>query len=222
MALINCPRCKQSISDKAKKCPHCGKRIKRNKYIVAIIIVILFAIVVVGIYYGVNQYQLKQEKTRQENIESLLQRVDELYARFDFEAIEDCYDKLDKLYYSTTMQREILEYDRKVYKDAYAYYIAINDVNDKLHNGGYTSLQALVEEMKIPTMNFDNLEVNCDSVIGKYINNVKNNVMYSTFNSEYVNGTQYSLDCGLTSSGFRYVIRVYTEHIVKEKFPYVQ
>ncbi len=29
MALINCPECNKEISDKTRKCPHCGYPIKK-------------------------------------------------------------------------------------------------------------------------------------------------------------------------------------------------
>ncbi len=119
-------------------------------------------------------------------------------------------------------QREILEYDRQVYPDAYAYYESIKDVDEKLHNGEYNSLRALINKMISPTKNFEALEINRDSEIGKYINNVRNNNMYTMFNSEFVNSTEYDLDYYLTSWGYVTILETYTEEIVKEKFPYIK
>ena len=31
MALIKCPECQNSISDKAEKCPHCGLKLDRDQ-----------------------------------------------------------------------------------------------------------------------------------------------------------------------------------------------
>lgn len=141
---------------------------------------------------------------------------------FDFDGIENCYKMLDELDYDTSKQREILEYDRTVYQDAYAYFVAINDVDEKLHNRGYSSLKALINKMKTPTKKFEKLDINLDSEIGQYISNVRSNIMYITFNAEYVDSTKYDLDYGLTSWGFAYVIETYTEEIVKIDFPYIR
>ena len=222
MALISCPNCGTDISEEAKKCPHCGKKLKRNKFIIPVIMVLILIIACVGIFFGWKQYQKVQEEKRQEKIENLLTQVDEAYAKFDFDGIEECYDTLDGLQYDTSKQREILEYDRLVYADAYAYYQAINDVDERLHNGDYSSLRALMNKMITPTKNFEALEINNDSKIGKYISNVRNNIMYTMFNSEFVNSTEYDLDYYLTSWGYVTILETYTEEIVKEEFPYVE
>lgn len=222
MALINCPNCGQDISEEAKKCPYCNKQVKRSKVILPVIIVILLLMTCVGLFYGWKQYQKIQEEKRQTQIENLLIQVDELYAVFDFEGIENNYDALEELHYDVSKRREILEYDKQVYPDAYAYYEAINNINEKLHNGDYNSLRALVNTMKNPTENFEALEINSDSEIGKYINNIKGNIMYNMFNSEFVNSTEYDLDYYLTSWGYVTILETYTEKIVKEKFPYIE
>jgi hypothetical protein len=222
MALINCPSCGKDISEEAKRCPHCNRRIKKNKFILPVIIVILLLIVCVGVFYGTKQYQKIQAEKRQVQIESLLVQIDEFYAVLDFDSIQKNYDALEELHYDVSKQREILDYDRKVYPDAYAYYEAINDINDKLHNGDYNSLRELVNKMKNPTENFEALEINNDSEIGKYINNIRGNIMYSMFNSEYVNSTKYDLDYYLTSQGYAIILETYTEELVKEKFPYIE
>lgn len=53
-----------------------------------------------------------------------------------------------------------------------ACYAAIKDVDEKLHNGESSSLRALINKMITPTEIFEKLEINNDSEIGKYINNV--------------------------------------------------
>ena len=221
MALINCSGCGKGISEEANKCPYCGKKVKKNKFILPAIIVILLFVTCIGTYYGWRQYQKIQEEKRQVQIENLLTQVDELYAVFDFDGIENSYDALEELHHDTSKQREILEYDRKVYSAAYAYYEAINEVNEKLYNGDYSSLRELVNKMKAPTENFEALEINTKSEIGKYINNIRSNTMYNMFNSEFVNSTKYDLDYYLTSWGYATILQTYTKEIVKEKFPYI-
>ena len=46
MAMIECPECGQMVSDKAKSCPNCGMKLKKN-YIVPIAIVIIVVLVMV-------------------------------------------------------------------------------------------------------------------------------------------------------------------------------
>lgn len=207
---------------RSKEVPTLWKKLKKNKFIIPVIIVVVLIIACVGAFFGWNQYQKVQEVRRQEKIENLLTQVGEAYAIFDFDSIEECYDALDDIYYNTSKQREVLEYDRKVYTEAYAYYQAIKDVDKRLHNGDYGSLRALINKMTTPTKNFETLEINNDSKIGKYISNVRNNIMYTTFNSEFVNSTEYDLDYYLTSRGYEYILKTYTEEILKEKFPYMQ
>lgn len=229
MALIKCKNCDEEISDKAVKCPHCGKRVQKNKLVSLTVLVCIIIILVAGGCFGWNQYQkiqaekrIEAEKQRQEQIDSILAQVNELYASFDFEGVEKCYNSLDELQYDTSKQRKILEYDKSVYEDAYAYYTAVNNVNSRLYKKEYDSLELLVNTLRTPTKNFEKLEINTDSKIGMYISNVRNNVMYNTFNSEFINNTEYDLDYGLTTAGYAYVIETYMEQITKEKFPYMQ
>lgn len=229
MALIKCKNCGGDTSDKAVKCPHCGKRVKNNKLVLLILLVGVIIIFGGGGYFGWNQYQklqeekrIEAEKQKQEQIDNLLAQVDGLYASFDFEGIEDCYDSLDELQYDTSKHRKILEYDKSVYEDAYNYYTGIESVNSKIHEGGYGSLKKLVDTIKTPTKNFETLEINYESEIGKYISSVRNNVMYSTFNAEFINNEKYDLDDGLTSWGYADIIKTYTDYILEEKFPHIQ
>ena len=229
MALIKCKNCGGDISEKAVKCPHCRKRVKKNRLELLMVLASVIIIFWGGGYFGWNQYQkfqeekrIEAEKQRQEQIDNLLAQVDGLYASFDFAGIEKCYDSLDELQYDTSKQRKILEYDKSVYEDAYTYYTSIEKVNSKIHEGGYGSLKELVDTIKTPTKNFETLEINYESEVGKYISSVKNNVMYSTFNAEFINNEKYDLDNGLTSWGYADIIETYTDYILEEKFPYIQ
>lgn len=52
MALINCKECKQEISSKADKCPHCGIKLKKGGFgcgtMIIIVIIILIAFYIIG------------------------------------------------------------------------------------------------------------------------------------------------------------------------------
>lgn len=58
MAIISCPECGNSVSDKAATCPHCGmeihKKYDNSKLINALLLAILFPIV----YYIITKYNL--------------------------------------------------------------------------------------------------------------------------------------------------------------------
>jgi hypothetical protein len=173
-------------------------------------------------YYTWTQQLKRQEAKRQAQIENLLKQSEEAYAVFDFDTVAQCYDELESLDYDISQQRKLLEYDMSVYEDAYGYYIAICDVDTKLHSGSYNSLRTLINTMKTPTDKFEALEINTDSEIGQYINNVRSNIMYQIFTSDYVYSDEYDLDYGLTKSGYAYIISTNTEIIVQEQFPYIE
>lgn len=65
MALIKCSECGKEVSDKAKKCPHCGannkiqSRKKDNKNILPIIICLLLACLLIG--GGIFAYQVLKD-----------------------------------------------------------------------------------------------------------------------------------------------------------------
>lgn len=193
----------------------------RNGKIIICFGIILFIVVVV-IIYGREQYLKIKEDNKEKKVEDLLKHVDEAYMNLALDDVEEYYDELDKLNYDTTKQREILKYDKQVYKDAYEYFEKINDVDKRLHNGKYYSLRALMDELKEPTKRFDALEINEDSKIGKYIWNVRNNIMYEGLNLQFVNNSEIDLDYSLTSWGYVTVLETYTEEIVKEIFPYLR
>ena len=66
MALINCPQCNHTVSDKTKKCINCGyefkkKQISKKKIIILIsgfcaLVVLLFAVTLITSQVGVKQY----------------------------------------------------------------------------------------------------------------------------------------------------------------------
>ena len=65
MALIQCSKCGKQISDKAKKCPHCGannkisNNKKSNKKILFIVIFILLIVLLIG--GGIFAYQVLKD-----------------------------------------------------------------------------------------------------------------------------------------------------------------
>lgn len=59
MAMIKCPECGQEISDKAKKCVHCGVRVKkRNTKKLVIIFSIIFVLLIAGVGGGLIAYRI--------------------------------------------------------------------------------------------------------------------------------------------------------------------
>ncbi len=83
MAMIKCPMCEEEVSDKAKKCPHCGSGFKRNKVkaiIIAVVSVILMLSLIYGAVTGIKNYQ--KQKTIQEYNESVYETVVDFHDAF--------------------------------------------------------------------------------------------------------------------------------------------
>lgn len=63
MPLIKCPKCQKKLSDKNKKCPHCGYYLKKNtKLLVGIVVGILLIIVVLIIIINFSNSMTHEEK----------------------------------------------------------------------------------------------------------------------------------------------------------------
>ena len=105
MALVQCPGCGNDISDTVRKCPHCGRKLKKEKSKIKMPVIICIVVVLVGTLAG-----FVWMKNREEKIQTCLAKVNELYSSGDFDGVEKCYDSLDELHYNTSSQRVILEY----------------------------------------------------------------------------------------------------------------
>ena len=223
MALIKCEKCGNDVSSKAKVCPHCGynKRLKNNKLIVVVFIIILVMIsTIIGAFIGISKYNEKKELERQAQIATLLEQASNEYQNQNFGAVREIYDQLDQLEYDTIRERELLEYDSSVNEVAYCFYKAINDANDTIIKRNASSLNALVKSLEKYFDDFDELDINTDSEIGHYIYQIRNNPMYITFKNEFLHNSEYNMDYGLTKGGYYIVLSVYTEEIVKIPYPY--
>ncbi|MDO5446931.1 MAG: zinc ribbon domain-containing protein [Prevotellaceae bacterium] len=63
--LIKCPECGNQVSDKARKCPHCGIRLKKRSYAWVIFLLILAVVVLCAgtyIYYQQSKQERMQER----------------------------------------------------------------------------------------------------------------------------------------------------------------
>lgn len=115
MAIIKCSECGKEISDKAKKCIHCGYKIKRNnknnkaiKIVIILVILLVIALVGMGIYVKVvvpaNRYK---------NAEELLNNEKYTEARVIFEELGDYEDSQSKIVFIDEKLVEIEE-ERKL------------------------------------------------------------------------------------------------------------
>lgn len=214
MSLIQCPNCEQEISEHAKKCPNCGTQLsKGSKYKKSIII-----ICVLSICLGLSAWGVWELRSHQ--LKKLTKQAEQCYSELDFEGVGECYQKMNYWFYDTTEKEAILEYDKKVCEDAKKYYDTLKKVDDSISKRSYSSLRSLLNTLKKPTATFSELEINKKSEIGQYINNIRNNIMYSTFNSQFVNNNEYDVDYRLTSGGYAMIITTYTSELLKEEFPY--
>ena len=220
MAMIKCPGCGQEVSEKAKKCPKCGHRFSKKipkKVIIVIVLVICCILVAVGIMTTIKQ----NERKKQEEIQACLANVQQYYNSGEFAKVFDEFNKLDQLGYDTQKQREIAEYDQKVYYVAKKFNDALSKVDKELRDNTYLSLRGLLNGLKEPIADFDNLEINKDSKIGAYIDSVQKDVMYTSGLKDTVENDEYDLDNWITQSVYSEVIKTYTSGILKaHKFPY--
>ncbi len=171
MALINCPKCGQAYSDKAKECPHCGYS-KNKKWLILVIVCLLVLVVALaGILFKHNIE--KQKIAKQEKIQFYLDQVDEDYNNADFEGIEKSVIALDNLGYDTSAMKKVLEYDKKIYPEAVKYYTSLKEICENVDNGQYESLKDEYYKLKDLTNEFDKLEINTDSRIGQWMSEYK-------------------------------------------------
>ena len=85
IALIRCVNCGKNISNKAKKCPHCGFVNKSDKNIWFIVIcILLFCILVCGIFFA---YYMISNNKEENNIKT--EKSSESLNTFSFETIDN-------------------------------------------------------------------------------------------------------------------------------------
>ena len=224
MAMIKCPGCGQEISEKAKKCPNCGHHFAKKipkKIIVILAAMAICILAIVSIVTAVKQNEKKKQEEIQAQIQTCLDNIQQYYASGEFAKIFDELNELDRLGYDTKKQREIVEYDQIVYYTAKKFNDALKKVDEELDNNSFLSLRGLMNGLKTPMNDLDNLEINKDSKIGTYINSVRNDVMYSSGLKDTVENDEYDLDNWLTQSIYVEIIKTYTENLLKaHKFPY--
>ena len=193
-----------------------GKKTGKKKIIIPIVSVLAVAVIALGAVFGMKVYKEKK-------IEYYLSAVDSAYSEFDFDKVGECYDSLEKLGYNvTTEQREVLQYDREAYPVANKYYTTLTDVYDKLENNNFTTVRELLNALAAATDALVETEINTDSKIGTYIQNVQKNPMFTALKTAYLDNNDIDVDNGLVSSGHRMLLKIDIEFILKTEFPYSQ
>ncbi len=230
-----CPACGAFVPSYMSSCPNCltllpdnaapneninhednnsvKKKTNKKKIIIPIVSVVAVAIIAVGAFFGIKVYKEKK-------IEYYLSEVDIAYSEFDFDKLSECYDSLEKLGYDITSQREILDYDRKAYPAANNYYTTLKDTYDKLENNSFNTVRELLNDLSAVTNALMETEINTDSKIGTYIQNVQQNPMFSALKTTYLDNSDIDVDNGLVSSGHRMLLKIDIEFILKTEFPY--
>ena len=233
-----CPACGASVESYMSACPNCltpipdiavtnediekkdtkpeNKKTGKKKIIIPIVSVLAVAVIALGVVFGMKVYKEKK-------IEYYLSAVDSAYSEFDFDKVGECYDSLEKLGYNvTTEQREVLQYDREAYPVANKYYTTLTDVYDKLENNNFTTVRELLNALAAATDALVETEINTDSKIGTYIQNVQKNPMFTALKTAYLDNNDIDVDNGLVSSGHRMLLKIDIEFILKTEFPYSQ
>ena len=110
MAMIKCPECSANISDKAKKCPHCGNPIKKvNKKIICILVIIFVTIVLLALFVGMmikKQNSAKKVSAVNEVISQLVSNKAPSQSEYD-NAI-DLYNELTDNEKSNVLNADVL------------------------------------------------------------------------------------------------------------------
>ena len=223
MKQIQCPKCNSEIDEGQPFCPHCKQSLTAktsNRHRIVIIAIIAIIALVVSCIFGLSHYLKAKAVKQQEEISELLRKVESSYKIGDFVAVKDLYDELDELKFDTAKKRELLEYDISVHDVAYNFYNVIISTNNTINHRSAFSLNKLVKDLKNTFDQFDALEVNLDSEIGKYINDVRNNVMYVTFEREFIHNNNYDMDYGITQGAYYLILGTYTNALADIPYPY--
>lgn len=184
------------------------------------ILILIGIVIVFGVDYKIKKDKAEDKKKERQNqlkIEKIINNIDDIYCEYNFNEIEKLYDELDDLNYDTTLMRELLEYDKSVYDAVIDYNTTLKSVDEGVYNSG--SLRELLNTLIAPTKTFENLEINTESMLGTYISNVRNNLSYSLFNSEFIESEQYDVDSGIVSQGYRNLVKYYTGNILEIEIP---
>lgn len=238
MKINKCPKCGKILKKGVSFCTECGAAAeaveaaenteprkqnncrqvlhKNRKRIFCVLVAAVFLCAVgLGIYGGTKY----QEKRKQQRIDEILASLEEDYQTMNFPVIFQHYDELDKLGYDTSAKQKIALYDQKNYAAAVAVYDNIQSINTKIHTGDYQSLSSLMELFDDTLDAAEQIEINEESQIGMYLNDLTSDFWYAKYKSTYYH-TTIDLDYGLTSDGHAFVITVYTEPLAKIAFPY--
>lgn len=196
----------------------------KNKKIRVIICFCLLLLVGIFIVLGVD-LKIKHDKEkikkinrqRKQKIEKVLNNIDDIYCDYDFDEIEKLYNDLDDLKYDTSKMRKIFEYDKSVYNTVFNYNTTLKKVDEEVYSTG--SLRQLLNTLSTSTKEFEALDINEESMLGTYISDVRNNLMYSMFNNEFVLSDDLNVDEAFTSYGYRNIVKFYTENILEVEIP---
>lgn len=124
--IINCPECGGKVSDKARKCPHCGVRIKKRSYAWLIFFVVM--LIIIACAGGWIWYEQSKKDYQLEKFERVLESDD----------IELMQDYLDLNPNATEAQKQVLK--SKIAK----LQIVLDDWNDATRRMSRTALEAFI------------------------------------------------------------------------------
>ena len=205
MALIKCKYCGHEISDKAAKCPVCGKRNNRTLLMIGSFVL---AMCVIGILLIILNPRVVGELTKQnENNDSGGKKA----------RLTMMYSNAEKRMKSFDSKLSVISYDISVRADVISFYEAIVTLKEDIHSG--KSIYSSINEFAKEAAKFDELEINEDSEYGKYIYNMQYLSMYPFFRTEYIENNSTDYDSGLVRSGYVYIIDVYLDDMLSNKPP---
>lgn len=151
--------------------------------------------------------------------DSLLGAANAAYNKTDLATVEEYYDQLDAIGYDTSNLRAIEQYDLQTYNSARQVYDQLRDVDSKLNSGNYTQLSSVLKQFDAAIDLADSLEINTDSKVGQYLQDLTTNLMYTGYKKDFYHNYE-GVDYGLVSWGHALVREAYTGELIKIVFPY--
>ncbi|WP_027206189.1 zinc ribbon domain-containing protein [Butyrivibrio fibrisolvens] len=208
MALVKCKYCGHEISDKAHKCPNCGKYKNGKLLIIGCTIVSCILVICIGIGLLLVSKQNSHIKGQLEESNSSKTMKSAALASEGVGIINS----------DLSLKLSILKYNESVRQEVYSFYEAILTLQNDIHSGKsiYSSIQTFSKE----AAKFDELEIDEQSEFGEYIYNMQYLSMYPYFKAQFIDNNTTDFDAVLVRSGYVIVIDTYLDEMIKHIPPH--
>ena len=211
-----CPECGIGVGSKDKSCHNCGYPLRKSFGIPIMIAACILCMVIVGALGIVYRTNNKKEA----EIKRIKAQIEACNDATDYDSAVKWCEELIKVDTDKDHSEELkaLEFSRDNFECAQKFHDMIKEMDNDLRNDSYSSLVSMLNSAKSTVNEFDKIEPDLNSDVGKYINAIQTNPMYVDFRDNKINGPKESLDEPLVRDGFAYIIQTDTELLLEEKF----